>query len=287
MTVFLTLAVSALGVGCLYGLIAVGFAMIFGMTKIFHLAYGAVFLVAGYAYYVVTIQHDMPVPVGVVVALVGAVLSSYLIYALVYARMLRFGRSFFAIFVASFGVLVGVQNAFSLGFGVQGVPFGNVLLKGQNLGGVEVTNGDIASIVAAIVVITAVVMFLRSTVTGRRLRALAESPDLVEAFGLSGHRYQLVAYLFGSVLVVPGAIILAYTQQLAPSDGATIVTIAMVATIAGGIGSLVGSGLAAVIYGLFAGVMVYWLPGSWAESLAFGLFFVVLLVRPDGIMAQQ
>lgn len=286
MATFLTLVVRALGVGCLYGLIAVGFALIFGMTRIFHLAHGAVFLVAAYAYYVVTIEHHAAVPIGVIAALAGAVASSMLIYVIVYARMIKFSRSFLAIFVASFGVLVAVQNALSLIFGVASVPFGNSLLRAQNVGGVAITYGDIVSVATGIVVTAAMVIFLRGTTPGRRLRALSENPELIEQFGLNGRRYQLIAYILGSVLVVPGAIILAYTQELQPSDGATIVSIAIVASIAGGLGSLLGSGMAALVFGLISGISVYWLPGSWAEALSFGLFFVVLLIRPNGLFAE-
>lgn len=283
----LSFIVSGLAVGALYALLAIGFALIFGITRIFHVAHGGVFLVAAYVYYSVTIQGGLSPVIGTVCAVAGALGSGALIYVVVYEHMLKTRRAFFPIFVASFGVLVVIQNALSLHFGVNSVSFGSPLLEGGQVGGVEVTRGDVVSIAVAVVSVAGIALFLRGSHTGRRMRALAQSPTLFAEYGLSPRRYRALAYGIGCVLVVPGAIILGYLQGLSPADGATVTTVAIVATIAGGVGSLLGSGLAGLGFGIASVVSGYWLPGGWTDAVAFGLFFAVLVWRPDGLMVAR
>jgi len=282
-TLFLSLAVGGLASGCLYALVAVGFSLIFGMTRIFHVSQGGVFLVAGYAYYVVTIQHHWPIVLGIIASVIASVAIGLLIYLLVYRRMLNSNREFFSLFIGSFGVLVVMQNVISMMFGVAPVAFPSSLLDGVHVQGVQITYGDMVGVASAIVLTVLMAWFLRHTIAGTRLRALSDNPELVREYGLSINKYRLLAYTLGTILVVPGAIIYAYTQGLSPASGPNIVTIAIVACIAGGVGSLVGSGLVALGYGLISGIAVYWFPGAWSEAIAYVAFFILLLVKPDGL----
>lgn len=283
MTLFLSLAVGGLASGCVYALVAVGFSLIFGMTRIFHVSQGGTFLVAGYAYYWVSIDRRLPIVVGVLASIIASIAIGLLIYFLVYRRMLNSNREFFSLFIGSFGVLVVVQNVISMMFGVAPVPFPSSLLDGVHVRGVQITYGDMVGVASAIALTILMTWFLRYTIVGTRLRALSDNPALVRDYGLNIDKYRLLAYTLGTVLVVPGAIIYAYTQGLSPAAGPDIVTIAIVACIAGGVGSLVGSGVVALGYGLISGIAVYWFPGAWAEAIAFVAFFILLLVRPDGL----
>jgi branched-subunit amino acid ABC-type transport system permease component len=253
------------------------------MTRIFHVSQGGVFLVAGYAYYWVSIEHHWPIVVGILASTVASVAIGLLIYYLVYRRMLNSNREFFSLFIGSFGVLVVIQNVISIMFGVAPVPFPPSLLDGVHVDGVQVTYGDMVGVASAVVLTVLMAGFLRYTVTGTRLRSLSDNPELVRDYGLSINKYRLLAYTLGTILVVPGAVIYAYTQGLSPAAGPEIVTIAIVACIAGGVGSLVGSGMVALGYGLISGIAVYWFPGAWADAIAFVAFFILLLVRPDGL----
>lgn len=286
MATLVSLAVTGVADGALYALIAIGFALVFGMTGIFHVAEGGVFLAGGYAYYELAVKAGLPVLVGILAACVTALLAGALVYVLVYQRMLKANRSFFSIFLASYGTLVVFQNGLALAFGVSPVSFPGTLLRGFSVAGVEITWADVVAIAAALVVTAGMAWFLRMTIAGIRLRALAENPQLTRECGLPASRYRMLAYALGCVLVVPGAVMLGYTQGLAPSDGPDIVTIAIVASIGGGVGSLVGSGLTALGFGFIASIVVKWIPGSWSEAVAYMAFLVLLLWRPSGLFEK-
>ncbi|WP_249019459.1 branched-chain amino acid ABC transporter permease [Conexibacter sp. S30A1] len=286
MATLLSLAVGGLADGALYALIAIGFALVFGMTGIFHVAEGGVFLVSAYTYYELAVEAGVPVVIAIIAAAAGALIAGAAIYLLVYQRMLKGNRSFFSIFLASFGTLVVLQNGLVLAFGASPVAFPGTLLQGFSVAGVEITWADVVAIAAAVATTATMAWFLRMTLTGVRLRALAENPQLTSECGIPSSKYRILAYALGCVLVVPGAIILGYTQGIEPSDAPTIVTIAIVASIGGGVGSLVGSGLTALGFGFIASVAVYWLPGSWSEAVAYMAFFVLILVRPSGLFER-
>ena len=99
------------------------------------------------------------------------------------------------------------------------------------------------SILVAIVVFTALTLYLSRTHIGMAMRALSENPDLIRVFGLDPARVAQYAFAIGSAMVVPGAIFTAMTAGLNPAIGAHVMLISLAATIVGGIGSLRGRGL--------------------------------------------
>ena len=113
---FTQLFINGLQTGALYALIAAGFSLIFGMTRIFHAAHGATFTIAGYIFYECYSVLHLSWPVAALAATFAASLFGVLLDRYVYAIIQRHEGSFFTVFVASFGMAIIVQNLIAMIF---------------------------------------------------------------------------------------------------------------------------------------------------------------------------
>lgn len=285
MQLLLQLAINGVAIGCLYALVAVGFAVIFGVTRIFHFAHGATYLLAAYGYYAAISIYRLPAPVGLVVAALVAVMFGLFCERFVYRPMLRSEASFLTMFVASFGLFITVENLIALVFGSGFTTLESSLSKGFFFGAFEVSPVGIIAIFSSIVLLLGLELFLVCTDAGTALRAMADSAELVQTIGLDRNRCAQIAFAAGSLLVVPAAVLNVSLSGLSPQSGTSMILVAMAATIVGGIGSLYGAALGGVLLGMAENVGIWRLPASWGDGIAFGVLLVFLLIRPAGIVS--
>ena len=277
------LLASGIQTGLIYALTAAGFALIFGATRIFHVAHGATFAIAGYAF--IELAELAPWPVAALGATVLAVAFGLFMDRFVYRPILRHEGSFFTVFVAAFGAVVVVQSVLELLFGRSFVSYSSTLTRA-----VQVLPGlYLAPVFWVVIGVTAVVLLLVGTFLGRSragigLRALSENPELLRAFGLSSRQLSALAFAIGSALAVPGAILRAATAGLQPSVGPHVMLISLAATIVGGIGSLRGAVIAGVLLGITESLVVTVLDTEWSDAAGFILLFGFILFRPSGLL---
>ena len=179
----------------------------------------------------------------------AAVVFGLFMERFIYRPIQRHEGAFFTVFIAAFGVQIIVQNLIGTIFGRGFASVTTTLSRSvEVMPGLFVAPVAWISIVVAIVVFTALTLYLSRTHTGMAMRALSENPDLIRVFGLDPGRVAQYAFAIGSAIVVPGAIFTAMTAGLNPAIGTHVMLISLAATIVGGIGSLRGAacgGLAA------------------------------------------
>jgi branched-subunit amino acid ABC-type transport system permease component len=285
-TLFLQLLANGVASGCLFALIAVGFSLIYATGQIFHLAHGATYLAAGYGYYYIVVQEHLNILLGVVFAAVVAVVFGMIVDTGIYQPMRKVSRSFFSMFVASFGVVIVVSNIVPLLFGAQTVSLGPSLSMSVQVGSLLIPRGDFAAAGAAIVAVLLLRLLLTRTRTGTGLRALANNHDLVDVAGLPRARLGRVAMIVGSLTIVPAAILSGYLQGLSPGSGVDIGTVAIAGALVGGVGSISGACVAGMILGVAESLATWKLPGNWAEAIGFGLLLILLVLKPSGLFAS-
>jgi branched-chain amino acid transport system permease protein len=282
----LQLLASGIQTGVLYGLTAAGFALIFGATRVFHVAHGATFVLAGYAF-VQGAQAGLPWPVSCLLALVVAVGFGLFMDAFVYRPIQRHEGSFFTVFVAAFGAGIAVQNLIQFFFGRGSVSVSTPLTRATEiLPGLYLAPVFWVAIGVSIALFVLVTLFLERTNAGVGLRGLSENPELLRAYGLSSRKLSALAFGIGSALTVPGAILTAATSGLQPAAGAHVVLISLAAAVVGGIGSLRGAALAGLLLGITENLVVSVLDTQWSEAAGFMVLFAFIIFRPSGLFGQ-
>jgi len=284
---FVQLLVNGLQLGALYALIAAGFSLIFGTTRVFHVAHGATFTLAGFVFYELVVvlgwnQAAAAVPAAAVAVVFGVLLDRW-----VYAVIQRNEGAFFTLFVASFGAALVIQNVVAMTFGR-----GQVSVTSRLSRSVEVLPDLFIAPVFVLIVVVAVAAFwllnalLTKTNIGMALRALGQNPELVRVYGLIPRSLSQWSFLIGSLLVVPAAIFTAMTSGLNPIVGNHIMLISIAATIVGGVGSVKGAALAGLLLGMAESLSLLWVTPQWSEAVTFVVLFLFILFRPAGVFGR-
>ncbi|MDP4908652.1 MAG: branched-chain amino acid ABC transporter permease [Burkholderiaceae bacterium] len=284
---FVQLLANGLQTGALYALIAAGFSLIFGMTRVFHAAHGATFTIAGFIFYEFYAVLDWAWPLAALASAAAAGLFGVLLDRYVYAVIQRHEGSFFTVFVASFGAAIVVQNVISIVFGRGMVTVSTPLSKSLEIvPGLFIAPIAIAVFACAIVSFALLQWLLTRTNLGIALRALGENPALIEVYGLTPRRLSQYVFLIGSILVVPAAILTAATSGLNPAMGHHIMLISIAATIVGGVGSLRGAAVAGLLLGLAENLCLAFIDPQWSEAVTFVILFLFILFRPGGVYGR-
>lgn len=279
----LQLLLGGLQNGALYALTAAGFALIFGATRVFHVAHGATFTLAGYVF-LFAWRAGWPAVFGVLASVAVAVLFGIGMERLVYRPIQRHEGSFFTVFVAAFGVSIAVQNLVGMvagrGFATVETPLSRAV---EVLPEVFLAQVFWVAVGSAAVIFAGLTLFLSRTHAGVALRALAQNPDLLRAYGLSSSRLSVLAFALGSALAAPAAVLTAVTTGLNEAVGNHVMLLSMAATIVGGVGSLRGAALAGVLLGVAESLVLTVLDTQWAEAASFLVLFGFILFRPTGL----
>ncbi len=284
---YLQLLVNGIQTGALYALIAAGFSLIFGMTRVFHAAHGATFTIAGFVFY----ECYQVLELGFLLSLAGSTVAAGLFGVLlnrwVYVVIQRHEGSFFTVFAASFGSAIVVENLIAIFFGK-----GLMTVSTDWSRSVEMMPGLFIAPMSLVAVVVAVICFVilhyvfTHSNLGVALRALGENPTLIDVFGLNQRDLGKYAFLIGSILVVPAAVLTATTTGLSPTMGHHIMMISIAATIVGGVGSLRGAALAGLLFGLAENLSLAFFEPQWSEAVTFVILFLFIIFRPGGFYGR-
>jgi branched-chain amino acid transport system permease protein len=274
--------------GCTYGLVALGFGLIYRVCGFFHLAHGAVYTVAAYSAYLLTTVLGWSPWIALPSAVLAAAAMGALIEVAIYRPMRRHGATPLTLLIASLGVMVAIQNAVSLIAGDDTKRLRSPdVREGFAILGAHVTPIQIAIVGTSIMVTALVVAWMQLSRMGKIMRAVASDPDMARVVGISAPKVNILAFALGSALAAVAALLLAYDTDLTPLIGFKSVLMAVVAVIVGGIGSVSGSLCGGLLVGLVQHFGVWRLPTQWQDAIVFGVLILFMLVRPEGIFTNR
>jgi branched-chain amino acid transport system permease protein len=288
MTSFLQNAVDAVSLGGLYALVALGIALIFGVMGFINFAHGELIMVG--AYVLVYVAADPAVVV--VFTTVAAALLMALAMERVAFRPLR-GANPTTLLVTSFAVSFFLQNLARLTVGSQpkSVDLPASVSDSVLVGGLSVSKLAIAEIVVTLVLLLALWQFLTRTALGVQMRAAAEDFAMARQLGVRAGRVIAVAFALSGILA--GTVSLLFVAQVgvvSPTIGVSPALVGFVATVLGGMRSLVGAALGGLLLGVLTVAAQQLLPGdlsSFRDAFVFGSVIVMLLIRPEGLLGGR
>jgi branched-chain amino acid transport system permease protein len=281
------LLINGIQSGALYALIAVGFSLIFGCTRIFHFAHGATFTIAAYIFYYLYSMAQFHWALAVLASTIGAIIFGVVLDKWIYAPIQRHEGSFFTVFVASLGIGIIVQNLIGMIFGRGFVSVATPLSESIELmPGLFVAPLSGLAVICMLVFFFALQVFLNRTHIGIAMRALSENPALVRIYGLNPRHLSTMVFAIGSVLVVPAAILTGASSGLNPAIAHHVMLISLAATIVGGVGSMKGAALAGMLLGITENFALIYLGPQWSEAVTFVMLFLFILLRPSGFFGR-
>jgi len=281
--------VNGLFLGSIYALFALGYTLVFGVLDILNLAHQAVFMLCAYvALLLVGSLHLHMFAAFPLAVLAGGLLG--VVVDRVAFKPLR-GRSdsnisglISSIALATILEAVGLQ---AFGPDVERFPLGTVPDRGIQIGGAVVSELQVVIIAIALLVMGALTFLLQRTRLGRRIRAVAESPLAARILGVNVDRIIAAAFFLSSALGAAAGVLFGLAfNNVAPDMGRAVELKGLAVIILGGMGSMPGAAVAGFALGLLEVFTVAKLGSSYRDAIAFGVLFLVLVVRPHGLFGK-
>jgi branched-subunit amino acid ABC-type transport system permease component len=266
---------------------AVGFTMQFGITNMINLAYGEVMISSAYVAYYLN-RAGISIWVGMVAgALFGAVFSS-LLNRIVYAPFQRKGTSYIGMVIVSLAVSLMMANLLLPLVGAFSSSYQNTGGSLVRIGSITLTTNQIAIIGLAVVIMLLIHGLLTYTKLGKAMRATAANPTLARNCGIPTQRVVDVVWLItGALCGLAGVVAALNSDSFAVASGAAFLIPIIAAAVLGGAGQPYGAMIGAVIIGLVTELSAAaWSP-NYKEVVAFGILVVVMVLRPQGLLAKR
>ena len=281
--------VNALTLGCVYALFALGFTLIFGVLGVINLSHGAVFMVGAYAALQVVTHFGWPLWASLVAAFVVSAALGLAIDYLVLRPLRKRNAPHLIPMIATIGLAIFFNSATQGVFGAENLRFPSELVPDAQLHflGVQISVLEVAIILLSFALMGALLVVMRRTQLGRALRAIAESPKAAALLGINVEGlFYLTSATAAALGGVSGVLIALYSNAVFPLMGQPMLHKGIAVIILGGMGDIRG----ALIGGLFLGfaevMSVAYIGSTMRDAVAFGLLFIVLLLRPQGMFGK-
>jgi branched-chain amino acid transport system permease protein len=284
---WLHLLANGLVTGCALGMVAVSFSLIYSTTRIFHVAHAGIYSLGGYLAWS-AVRHGMPSPLALLAAMLACTVAGALIQKLLYERLERRGATHLVVLIASLGMTAVLQNL------IAAIYTSNVLTfplpwaaRTVDLGGALLTVAQLLTAATGLAVYLGAMLFAHRTLLGKRMRATASNPFLAEITRLQPRHVHIIVMAVGSAMVCLPGMLVPLDLGLQPFGGFTMLLTATIAMIAGGVGSITGAFVLAILISVLQNLSLLVMPGEWSIAVTFSIFVIFMLFRPRGLFVAS
>jgi branched-subunit amino acid ABC-type transport system permease component len=266
---------------------AVGFTMQFGITNMINLAYGEVMISSAYVAYYLN-RAGVTIWVGMLAGAAFGAVFSFLLNRFVYAPFLRKGTSQIGMVIVSLAVSLMMANLLLPIVGYYSVSYQNASGGLLRIGSIVLTTNQIAIIGIAVLLMLVIHGVLKYTRLGKAMRATAANPTLARNCGIPTQRVIDVVWLItGALCGLAGVVAAMNSDSFAIANGAAFLITILAASVLGGVGQPYGAMIGAVLIGLITELSAAaWSP-QYKEVVAFGILVLVMVLRPQGLLAKR
>ncbi|HEV7338441.1 MAG TPA: branched-chain amino acid ABC transporter permease [Bosea sp. (in: a-proteobacteria)] len=284
--ILLQLVISGLLLGGIYALVSVGLTLIFGVSRIKNFAHGDLVMVGMYVTYALTVATGLdPYLLAPVVVLLLFGFGLFLSFALI--RPIQGAPQVAQIF-ATVGLGLVLQN---LALMMYGADFRSTpsIISGKVLrfAGVALPASLLIAFVVAMVVIAGLTIFLRLSLTGKAMRAIAQDRRAASLMSIDVKRIDMLTFGLGTACAGLAGALLAPVFPAFPTVGVNLVLICFVVVILGGLGSVEGALIGGLLIGLVETLSGFFLGSAMSQIAYFLVFIAVLCLRPAGLFGQR
>ncbi len=300
---FFQVATIGLTNGLIFGLVALGYTLVYGILQLINFAHGDVFALAGLVSSSVIVSA-LGLDTGTaVLGIIGGMLLTLVLMMSFFAfinatieliayRRLRSAPRLAAL-ITAVGVSFIVQNISLALYNVNFHSVPNFIPRSEafSLFGVSYSWNKLAVLAITLPVLALLTWFVTSTRQGKAMRAVAQDPEAAAMMGINVNRTISITFAIAGSLAAAAAIVYLLQFNMRYDTGFELGLIAFTAAVLGGIGNLTGAVLGAMIIGFiqaFNEGLGWYTPGSdWTRSIVFGILIAILVFRPEGLLGER
>jgi branched-chain amino acid transport system permease protein len=294
MEYFIQQLINGLTLGSIYGLIAIGYTMVYGIIGMINFAHGDIFMLGAFIALIVflilvslfaTIHVVFFLLVMMLVAMLMTSLWNWSIERVAY-RPLR-GSFRLAPLITAIGMSIFISNFVQVTQGPRNKPIPSLITQTFDIGGVTISLKQIVIAVVTIVLLSVFWYIVNKTPLGRAQRACEQDRKMAALLGVDVDKTISITFIMGaSLAAVAGTLFLMYYGVVAFSDGFVPGVKAFTAAVLGGIGSLPGAVLGGLLIGTIESLWSAYFSIDYKDVAAFSILAIVLIFLPSGLMGR-
>jgi branched-chain amino acid transport system permease protein len=286
MEIFIQLIINSLVAAAIYTFMAVSFNFIYGATKFFNMAHGAIAITGGYVFFVFKSILGFNLIVSVILGLLIAGLIGLILEKLIYFPIRQRKGSLMVLLVASIGAMTLIQGLLQIMFSSQFRSLRDVSLNQAtyNIGSGVITQVQVVIISLSILVTLGLILFVNKTLFGKAVKAISDDEEVSKIVGINTNKIIGYVFFIGSALAGLGGILVGFDSGVEPFLGLRLLLSGVIAAIIGGVGSLIGAAIGAILLGFSENFGILFLDAEWKQAISFVLLLIFLIFRPRGIM---
>lgn len=273
--------------GILYSLLAIGFALVYNTTKLFHIVAAALYVFAAYMFYLSVSTFVQHIWVGGLIAMALTMGLSLLTDVLVYRPLKHRNASNNVALIASIGMMTVITNLLAMFFGNETQVIHGAMRRVYELGDLIVTTPQLWQLSIGSGAIAAFVLFIRFTPWGVRFRALSSDSLLFETLGYNTSRVRTMVFLLSGAFIALASCLTVFDIGLDPHMGMNVLINALVAMIIGGMGRFDSCVWGGITLGLLQALTTYISSSNWQNAVTFVLLLILLFLRPQGLLGEK
>lgn len=279
--------INGLITGILYSLLAIGFALVYNTTRIFHIAAAGIYVFAAFMFWLFASRLGCPVLLASFIAIVLSSLLSLISELWVYRPLKNRNASLNVAMIASIGMMTVIINTIAMFFGNETKVIDSSILQPLIFGDIIITSPQKCQALIGIAMLLIFTALLRRTNWGLKLRALSADETLFETLGYDSKKTRIFVFLVSGVFIALASCLTVYDVGLDPNMGMNVLISAVVAMIIGGVGRFSTCILGGLTLGVLQSLTVYNFASNWQNAVTFLVLIILLFLRPQGIAGYK
>jgi branched-chain amino acid transport system permease protein len=276
------LAIAGMLLGLVYGLVGLGLSLVLGVMNVLSIAHGAVYILGAYFAFSASLQVGIP-PLGAILVGVGGAFCVGLFMDVLISPVASDGTS---VSMITFGFAIIVEEVVLLVWGGIPVAMRPVVSGSLVFGKLYAQSEVVLSAVAAFAIALLTVVFLNRTRMGKSFRMVSQNREAAETLGVNAKRVSALALALGSAYAGLAGTLLSPVYFVSPDAQWSVLTAAFVIVILGGLGSVVGSMVAGLIYGVLETLGSFLIPAG-SDIMVLSIIILIIIVRPSGLFGSR
>jgi len=268
----------------IYAMLAVCFTLIFGVARILNLAHGSFYALGAYGAYLLTTVFNIPLVVATPLVVLGVALFGMVVER-VLIRPMR--KSQLAVLMISLAIALVVEQVLFLSFGSEYRNVPSFIEQKYVVGGVDVAGQRLLTLLVAVVSIGGLYLFIQRTRLGSAILAISQDPEAAQYMGIPSDRIFGIVMALSAGLAALAGIMAGPFLSVQPSMHLLPIVKAFAIVVVGGLGSIPGSIVAALMLGYAETFVAYGISTAWTEIVSVAATLLMLVLRPAGFFGKR
>ena len=286
MGLFVSALVTGVGLGSMYGLLALGFYVTYAVSNTVNFAQGATMMLGAVAGFTLSVSLGWSWPLAVVVPLVACAAWGLVVERVGVRPFASRGSDLWLMATVALGLILENVVLFTFGKDPRGMPSSVLMADALTVGGLHVSTLQLTIPAVGLLIAVALHVFTRHSMVGKSMLATVQNPDAARLVGVDVRGVVVGAYVVSGVFAGIAGLLIAPLFTVSASMGTLFGIKAFAVAILGGIGNPWGVMLAGLIYGCAEALITAGLGSTYTQVLTFGLVIVALAFRPDGLFGR-